>query len=139
MSDERAVAIARELHLLGVSQAGVVELLTQYPPDRIERQLSYLPFRKAKRPEAFIIEAIRSNYSAPKDYFYAKAETLTPHPEPLLDQGPKHPLRQADADSERHGAPGAPGEHSGNIGMEPGWKNIDLVLPAANETYGPAQ
>lgn len=136
MSDERAVAIARELHLLGVSQAGVVELLTQYPPERIERQLAYLPFRTAKRPEAFIIEAVRNNYSAPKDYFYAKAETLASRSEPLMDQGAKHPLRQADAHPERHRAASAPDEHPGHVGLEPGGQSLDLVLPATHEENG---
>jgi hypothetical protein len=71
--DPRRVDVALDLLKLGVSNTRVTELLT-FDLDVIERQLSYLPYRKAKRPEAFIIEAIRNDYSPPKECFYAPPE-----------------------------------------------------------------
>lgn len=69
----RLIHISLELQKLGVSQRGATQLMIEHPLDEIERQLAYLPYRKAKRPEAFIIEAVRNRYSPPKD-FYAKAQ-----------------------------------------------------------------
>ena len=50
MPDERAVQIAVKLMQLGVSRAGIDELL-QHPYDVIEQQLAFLPYRKARRPD----------------------------------------------------------------------------------------
>lgn len=75
MSRERMIQAALQLMKLGVSKSGVENLLNFHELDDIEKQLEYLPFRKAKRPEAFIVQAIRKRYSAPKDYFHAKAQT----------------------------------------------------------------
>lgn len=71
MDKERAVQIAIKLQLLGVSHAGCIELLG-FPPEEVEQQLEWLPYRKAKRPEAFIIEAVRNRYSPPKEVYRAK-------------------------------------------------------------------
>lgn len=92
MSKERAVKIAYDLLKLGVSNSGIQELLVNYPYDQIERQIRFLPFRKAKRPEAFIIEAVRRNYSPPKEFFYAKDEIAASTTERPLDQGSEHRL-----------------------------------------------
>lgn len=80
--------LAMELMLLGVSKSGVEQLL-MHPLDEIERQLAYLPYRKANRPEAFIIEAVRHAYSAPKEFFYAANQTKAPGSERSVDQGPE--------------------------------------------------
>jgi len=74
MINQRAVKIAIELQQLGVSQSGAAQLLTQHSFEEIERQLQYLPYRKAKRPEAMIVEAIRNNYSPPKEFFHASPQ-----------------------------------------------------------------
>lgn len=71
-----SVELALDLLKLGVSSAGVSDLLARHDHAVIERQLAYLPYRKAKRPEAFIIEAIRKDYSPPKEFFYAPDPTL---------------------------------------------------------------
>jgi hypothetical protein len=68
--DPRSVELAMDLLKLGVGNPVVIELL-QYDHDVIERQLEWLPYRKAKRPEAFIVEAIRNDYTPPKEFFYA--------------------------------------------------------------------
>ncbi len=68
---DRNVQVAAKLLQLGISHAGVVELL-QFPLDQVEQQLEWLPFRKAKRPGAFLINAVRNKYSPPKEAYYAK-------------------------------------------------------------------
>jgi hypothetical protein len=65
-----------------VSNASVVELLSKSPYERIRKQLDYLPHRKERRLGAIMIEAVRSNYSAPKTYFehyYAKNTSSYPN------------------------------------------------------------
>lgn len=86
----RAFEIAYALMRLGVSKSGVERLTSEYPYDLIEQQLKYLPFRKARRPEAMIIQSIRRNYSAPKDYFYAPNQAQPSQGNPL-DEGAKLP------------------------------------------------
>lgn len=92
MTDNRLLRIAVELQLLGVSQRGVTELFRDYSPEAIEQQLAYLPYRKKpRRPEAFIIEAVRNNYSAPKEFFYAQAQPSHPGLSKGVDQSPELP------------------------------------------------
>ena len=94
----RATKIAYQLLKLGVSHRGVQELMIGYPYDQIERQLEFLPLRKAKRPEAFIMDAVRNNYSPPKEFYYAKAQT---EPSPVaspLDEGSQLPDPEPSAD-----------------------------------------
>ncbi len=86
MSRDRATHIAIDLMKLGVSNRGVEELLANFPYDLIERQLQYLPFRKARRPEAFIMDAVRQDYSPPKEFFYAKAKAQLPTAEERMDE-----------------------------------------------------
>jgi hypothetical protein len=83
--DPRAVELALDLMKLGVASHMVTELLG-YEYDLIERQLAYLPFRKAKRPEAFIIDAIRRDYSPPKEFFYAPNQIDEPRQDGPVDQ-----------------------------------------------------
>ncbi|HEY3780312.1 MAG TPA: hypothetical protein VGL56_04455 [Fimbriimonadaceae bacterium] len=90
MSD-RAVILASELLQLGVSRVGVTELLAHYPEEQIERQLLYLQFRNAKRPGAFIVEAIRRDYSPPKEFFYAQNNPARSKRSEQLDQNSKPP------------------------------------------------
>jgi hypothetical protein len=61
------VEAAAQLMRLGVSRVVTTNLLA-HDIDVIERQLRYLPMRKARRPEAFIVEAIRHDYSAPNPH-----------------------------------------------------------------------
>jgi hypothetical protein len=82
------VELALDLLKLGVASHMVPQLL-MYDYDIIERQLAYLPNRKAKRPEAFIIEAIRNDYSPPKEFFYAPNQTDAPRQDGPVDQDPQ--------------------------------------------------
>lgn len=118
MSVERLRDIAVELMKLGVSQRGVQELLT-FPPEVVERQLAYLPYRKAKRPEAFIIDAVRNNYSAPKEFFYAPPKAQPAAPAHELDAGAQLPDPDDYADPFRHRAQNPAHPPAPNSGMEP--------------------
>lgn len=118
MTADRMTKLAIELMRLGVSQSGVRELLSVNPLDEIERQLAYLPYRKAKRPEAFIIEAVRNSYSPPKEFYYAARETDLPVSDDPLDQAAEHGGRTADAEPQGHGTPGALGAASSDGRME---------------------
>jgi len=68
---DRVVKLAGRLLELGISRDRVVELLS-HPHDEVENQLDWLPFRKATRRGAFVIEAIRKKYKPPKEFYYAK-------------------------------------------------------------------
>jgi hypothetical protein len=137
MSAERATRLAVELMKLGVSRAGVIELLSFFPHDEIEKQLKYLPFRKAKRPGALVVEAIRHNYSPPKEFFYATIPTEPAKAADALDQGSEPTIRPTDAESEGHGASTAPGVDPSDGRLSPGGSTCDLVLPEPDETDRP--
>jgi hypothetical protein len=91
VNGDLAVQLAAELRTLGVSHAGVVDLLTNYSLEVIERQLRYLPLRKAKRKSAFIVQAIRHDYSPPNELYHA---TPPAHPSQSdsLDENTEQPL-----------------------------------------------
>lgn len=129
MNQDKAVEIAIELQKLGVSQAGVTELLSGYPFDQIERQLAYLPYRKAKRPEAFIIEAVRNNYSPPKEFFYAQTAAQTKPLSNPLDQNPEPALRQAPSEPQGHGAEAPSSLDPSELRLEPGEQTCQLAVP----------
>lgn len=99
--DPRAVALAMELLQLGVSGAGVVELLL-YDHDRIERQLAYLPYRKAKRPSAFIMDAIRQDYSPPNTYPHASSQNEPVQSPPRVDTDSQSAPGSTAPNPERH-------------------------------------
>lgn len=82
-------AIAIELLKLHVSQAGITQLFNLGDLDEIERQLMYLPYRKAKRPGAFLIEAVRHRYSPPKEFTYAKHIAPVPASRNGMDEDPE--------------------------------------------------
>ncbi|MBS1714911.1 MAG: hypothetical protein JST30_11310 [Armatimonadetes bacterium] len=115
---DRATQIAYHLLKLGVSHKGVQELLIGYPYDQIEKQLEYLPYRKAKRPEAFIMDAVRNNYSPPKEFYYAKAQTESSEVSSALDEGSQLSDPNPAPNSDRHGIAPAPDSTSPNSGME---------------------
>lgn len=127
--EDPAVQLAVELQTLGVSQAGVVELLSKYPHEAIRKQLDWLPHRKAKRPEAFIIQAVRQNYSPPKEVYHAKtapdaAQTIQP-----LDEGSELPPGRTPANIEGHRTPYPPHAHPADGGVEPGRGLTHLDIP----------
>lgn len=104
---QKKIELAKRLHLVGVSKDGVVELLWKFPLERIEAQLEYLPYRKAKRPEAMIIESIRKNYSPPKEFYYARSKSELTAAFESLDEGSELCAGSAPTDSQGHGVEGA--------------------------------
>lgn len=100
--------LALELQKLGVSQDGSLDILLKYPMDVIEAQLSYMPMRRAKRPEAFIVEAIRKNYSPPNNAYYAKAKAELAAAINAVDKSPQRPVRQVNPESEGYGTENSP-------------------------------
>lgn len=132
MTSDRLVLASMRLQQLGVSQAGTVELISQYPIEAIEAQLDWLPYRKAKRPGAFIVEAIRNSYSPPKELFYAPTQKPSASPEPFMDQSAEPSLGSAVADSEGHRAQNPLGDPSPDFGLEQGRGSFDLVIPKAD-------
>lgn len=118
MSDERATNVALHLMRLGVSKTGVYDLLAHYPVEVIERQLAYLPYRKAKRPEAFIIDAVRGDYSTPHHFHYAQTQPPGSPPNPM-DEDAEHPRGPTTAGVERHRTQGAVGAPPPDDRLEP--------------------
>ena len=95
---ERSVRLAARMLRLGLSHEAVVETL-RHDHEAVERQLDWLPYRKAKRPGAFLIEAVRKNYSPPKEAYHAQAQTRRrPRTDPL-DPDAERRDRPADADA----------------------------------------
>ncbi len=103
---EKKIELAKRLHLVGVSKDGVVELLWKYPLERIELQLEYLPYRKAKRPEAMIIESIRKDYSPPKEFYYARSQNELAEAFEPVDQSVESSSGSPAAHAEGHRAEG---------------------------------
>lgn len=137
MTDDRAVRLAVELRRLNVSHAGIVDLLAHHPHDVIERQLAYLPYRKAKRKEAFIVDAIRNDYSPPKQFFYAAPETPPSEPIGEMDEDAESASGQAHAGPQRYGAAGAARAPQGHHWLEPSGFSRDLELPDSSTEDGP--
>lgn len=127
MSNPLAAHLAFRLKELGVSDAGIIELLSEYPYDRIEAQLNYLPFRKARRREGFIVAAVRHNFSPPKE-FYASPKTQPLPTKHQLDEDAKRHPRPLDASSQGHGASGSPSPGSPDLRMAPRRSDGDPFL-----------
>ena len=137
MNQERATKLAGELYKLGLSQAGVVDLLSNYSLDAIEEQLFYLPHRKAKRPGAFLVDAVRNHYSPPKEFYYAKTEPQSTEPGNSVAEDAVRADRPSDAFAEGHGAQDSAGDAppDGHDATRI-TASIDLVLPGTDQANG---
>lgn len=131
-SQERATRIAYNLLRLGVSRSGVERLMLEYPYALIEKQLAYLPFRKAKRPEAMIIQSIRNNYSAPKN-FYAPPQTNAPTTKRPLDQSAECAPGQAASQAPGYGTPAPAHPPPPDDWLEPGDQDGDSPVQITDE------
>lgn len=137
MNQERATKLAGELYKLGLSQAGVVDLLSNHSLDAIEEQLFYLPHRKAKRPGAFLVDAVRNHYSPPKEFYYAKSEPQSAKAGNSMAEDAVRADRSPDAFTEGHGtqdsAGAAPPDGHDATRIT---SSIDLVLPGTDQANG---
>jgi len=126
---DRKTEIAIQLYRLGVSRDGVIDLLSQYTEEEIQRQLDYLPYRKAKRKEAFIVEAIRKGYSPPKEFFYAQTQAdLTPAFD-AVDEGAELPLGSPHVRPSGYGTENPPHPDSEDLRMAASQPSNDPELP----------
>lgn len=137
MNQEKLNQLAIELMRLGISQAGAAELMATSSIEEIERQLLFLPHRKAKRPGAFLIEAVRNKYSPPKE-FYASNRTYAASPGDTLDEDTTGSGRPLDAEAERHGTASASSSSASDAVSEKcSEQAVDLVLPALDRKDWP--
>lgn len=67
--DEAVLTESEELVLelvhIGVGLRKARSLVNEYPQERIERQLRWLPLRAARRPASLLISAIENDYDPP--------------------------------------------------------------------------
>lgn len=70
---EREADIKVALIKLGVRRSRIMEIVEHYDLTRIERQLRWLPYRRARKPSSLIVSAIKEDYEEP-------AAALEPQP-----------------------------------------------------------
>jgi hypothetical protein len=58
----------------GVSELTAMDIVRNYPQERIERQVEMLPYRDARDPAAMLVKAIREDWDAPGAYAAALRE-----------------------------------------------------------------
>lgn len=137
MNQDKLNLLAIELMRLGISQAGAAELMATSSIEEIERQLLFLPHRKAKRPGAFLIEAVRNKYSPPKE-FYAQAQTHSAATRNTLDEDAARIGGSPDAEAQGHGTANPPRTASpGAVPATLGHEAVDLALPVLDRKDGP--
>lgn len=61
----READVKIELLKLGVGRSHILEIVEHYSLERIERQLKWLPYRRARKPSSLIVSAIKEDYDAP--------------------------------------------------------------------------
>lgn len=61
----REAEVKVELLRLGVSRSQILEIVERYSLERIERQLRWLPYRRARKPSSLIVSAIREDFEVP--------------------------------------------------------------------------
>ncbi|MBS1714606.1 MAG: hypothetical protein JST30_09750 [Armatimonadetes bacterium] len=129
MSLEEKTQLAVALMRIGVSKRGVEELLTNYPVETIKRQLAFLPFRKARRPEALIVESIRNDFSPPKEFYYASNQAHPSSAAHAVDEGAQPSDPNLAPDLDRHGTAAAPDPVAPDHGLEQAGVDGDLAVP----------
>lgn len=65
--------LVEKLKEVGVSDKATLEIMAKYTQKIIQNQLNYLPYRQAKNPAGLLVQAIRGDWSAPKEYLSLKA------------------------------------------------------------------
>lgn len=132
MTEAQAYEVAERLRAVGVSKRGILDLVADHTYGEIMAQLDYLPYRRAKRPEAFVIEAIRQSYSPPKEFLHARPPSRPQH-EGGVDEDPEPALRPPPAGTRGHRAPHPLGPAAQHDGLGSGGPYHELVVPDAGE------
>lgn len=137
MNQDRAVKVAVELYKLGLSQAGVEDLILHNSLDAIEEQLFYLPHRKARRPGAFLVDAVRNHYSPPKEFYYAKTEPQSTEAGNSVVEDAIHIDRPPDAFPEGHRTQDSPSSSAANS-SDANWitATSDPVISGTDQANG---
>lgn len=76
-SSDRQASLHDRLIAKGITSDQAQFLTENYPINRIERQLDWLPYRNAKNPASFLVAAIREDYEAPS--FAGKRKSQRDH------------------------------------------------------------
>ncbi len=63
--DTQDVQVRRSLQAFGIPPGEIDDLLSRFPMERIERQIRWMGFRKARRPRSFLRAAIENDYAPP--------------------------------------------------------------------------
>lgn len=63
----KAHDLAASLEAVGLNPEQVERLVHQFPPERIQRQLDWLPARQARNPAALLIRAIEGDWGPPRE------------------------------------------------------------------------
>ena len=69
--------ILEKLKDIGLSESKAKTLISTYSEERIENQLEYLPYRKAKSRSAVLIKSVEENWSAPDKYLEENQTDIT--------------------------------------------------------------
>jgi hypothetical protein len=95
-----ARAVLQRLEATGLTTEQALDLLRAYDLLRIERQLQWLPYRRAKNPAGLLLAAIADNYEAPPAFRPGPnplTTVSTNHEPPAVAPGSEEP-EYADAD-----------------------------------------
>lgn len=89
--------VRRSLNAFGLSQDEIEDLIARFPIEKIERQIAWMGFRKAKSPKRYLMAAIEGDYDAPVEVrksaktiedisaLYAMDENPKPHESSIND------------------------------------------------------
>lgn len=80
----------RLMGVAGLLREQIDLLITQYPQERIERQLAWLPHRRAKSPARFLMAAIENDYDPPPVIRLQQAQAQTEGQLPNASEGIGH-------------------------------------------------
>lgn len=83
--NDRQSSIRSKLIEIGVSKKTIEELIKEYPEDQIEKQIKYLPYRRAKNKAAFIVKAIKGDWEPTQNYLKEKEKEKTKEEKKILE------------------------------------------------------
>jgi len=88
--------LAEKLKKVGVSDKAIQQILANYAKETIHNQLLYLPHRQAKNPAGLLVQAIKGNWSEPKEYLSLKEkQKQTQEQNQLLEEQKRKIANQA--------------------------------------------
>ena len=97
---DRVFRIAAALLRAGVSRPATEGLLASTDHDLLERQLVWLPYRKARDPAAFLLASIRGDYARPNGWPIGREARLPAFRQEAaaLDSAPANPYLRPKSD-----------------------------------------